>query len=56
MRTENFEVNRVELEGVDQFKYLNFGDVLNNGGGCMRAILGRVKVARGSFKELGCLL
>ena len=54
METEDFVVNGMLLEGVEEFKYL--GDVINNGGGCMRAVMGRVKAAWLSFKELGGLL
>ncbi len=46
MRKENFEENRVVLEGVYEFEYL--GDVLHNCGRCMRAVMGRVKAAWGS--------
>ncbi len=54
MRTKILEENRVVLEGVDEFKYLNY--VLNNIRGCTRTVIGRVKTAWGSFKELGGLL
>ncbi len=54
VQMENFERNGLVLEGVEEFKYL--GDVLNNGGGCMRAVMGRVQAAWMSFKELGGLL
>ncbi len=44
-----FKKRDIVLEGVDEFKYL--GDELNNGGGCMRAVMGRARAAWGSFKE-----
>ena len=43
METEEFVGEGMLLEGVEEFKYL--GDVINNGGGCMRAVMGRVKTA-----------
>jgi len=49
-----FSSDGVDLECVEEFTYL--GDVLNDGGGVGRAVVGRVRAAWMKFRELSRLL